>query len=131
MLAPLLAALLAAAEPPPEEAPRAVTLPAATLAPGAAITLRYAVAPGWKVNDRAPRRLRVGARRIKIAPGPAPVTFALEAGEAAAALRIETEYYVCRPEPDAPCYQRAVRFHIPRGAEKDALRQLELVTPAE
>lgn len=134
--AALAAALLALADPldaaePADEAARAVTLPAVVLAAPVGATLHFDTEPGMKVNAKAPRRLRVGERKVRIPPGPAPVTFTVAPADARdGRLRLDTEYYVCRPEPDAPCYLRSVRFDVPVTPGKDALRHLELRTPA-
>lgn len=128
-LAALALALLALAEPA-EEAPRAVTLPAVVLAAPIDATLHFDTEKGLKVNAKAPRRLWVGERKVRIPPGPAPVTFSVAPADARdGRLRLDTEYYVCLPEPDAPCYLRAVRFDMPVAPGKDALRHLELRTP--
>lgn len=129
------AALIALANPldsaePGEEAPRAVTLPAVTLAASVEATLYFDTEPGLKVNAKAPRRLQVGDRKVRIPPGPAPVTFTVAPADAQMDhLWVDTEYYVCRPEPGAPCYLRAVRFDIPLRPGKDAVRHLEMRTP--
>lgn len=135
LLAALAAALLTLSDPlaaddAGAEAPRAVTLPAVTLGAAVAATLHFDVAPGFKVNAKAPRRLRVGERKVRIAPGPTPVTFTVTPADTQTDhLWVDTEYYVCRPAPDAPCYLRAVRFDVPLRPGKDAVRHLELRTP--
>lgn len=133
--AALTLALLALTDPPAaaelaDEAARAVTLPAVTLAAQAEAVLYFDTAPGLKVNAKAPRRLHVGARKVRIPPGPAPVTFTVTPADAHRDhLWVDTEYYVCRLEPDAPCYLRAVRFDLPLRPGKDAVRHLEFRTP--
>lgn len=135
-LASLALALLAIADPldatdPADEAARAVTLPAVVLTVPVAATLHFDTEQGLKVNAKAPRRLWIGERKVRIPPGPAPVTFTVAPADARdGRLRLDTEYYVCRPGPEAPCYLRAVRFDVPVAPGQDALRHLELRTPA-
>lgn len=136
MLLPALAAALLmltdplAADDAGAEAPRAVTLPAVTLGAAVEATLYFDVAPGLKVNAKAPRRLHIGERKVRIAPGGSPVTFTVTPADTQKDhLLVDTEYYVCRPEPDAPCYLRAVHFDLPVRPGKDAVRHLELRTP--
>jgi hypothetical protein len=123
--------LCPAPAPAEDRIPRAVVrAEAVTLGAGRNVTLIYDVEPPLKVNDKAPRRVTVGARKLRPEPGPSPYQFqVLPADVTGGRVEVETDFFVCEDRADAPCFRRVVKFEVPILAEGEAGAPLELQTP--
>jgi hypothetical protein len=92
------------------------------------VVITYRVEAPRKVNAKSPKKLRIGARELRLAPGGAPAEAQVRPGDAVhGQVAVETEYFVCEDRVDAPCLRRSVRFALPVDPARapDAIIRLE------